>query len=171
MAKAKAKAMARVPQTREDAVWSVGRIGTLRREIAAMKAAADEGVRAIGEAVDAALAPLADELREHEEGIQAYCEAHRLVLTDEGKVKHHDFGTGRVSWRQRPPKVIIRGVDAVIEGCRRLGLKRFLREKVEINKDAMLSDAKTARQIAGVSISSAGEDFVVEPVELETAGA
>lgn len=171
MAKAKAKAMARVPQSREDAVWAVGRIGTLRREIAARKGAADEQIRAIGEEAEEALGPLAEELRQHEEGVQAFCEAHRLALTGDGKVKFHEFGTGRISWRLRPAKVTIRGVDAVIEGCLKLGLKRFLREKVEINKDAMLADADTARQIAGVSISSEGEDFAIEPAELETAQA
>ncbi|MCO5082618.1 MAG: host-nuclease inhibitor Gam family protein [Rhizobiaceae bacterium] len=169
MAKAKAKALKRVPQSREDAVWTVGRIGTLRREIAARKAAADEQVKSIGEKIEEALEPLAAELRELEEGVQVYCEANRSTLTSDNKVKFHDFGTGRVSWRLRPPKVGIRGIDAVIEGCKRLGLQRFLRVKEEINKDAMLADADTARQIAGVSISSEGEDFVVEPAELETA--
>lgn len=171
MARAKAKAMTRVPQSREDAVWTVGRIGTLRRAIAAGKATADEQIRAIGEEVEGLLAPLAAELADLETGLQAYCEARRLELTGEGRVKFHDFGTGRISWRLRPPKVSIRGVDTVIEGCKRLGLVRFLRVKEEINKDAMLADADTARQIAGVSISSEGEDFIVEPVELDTAQA
>lgn len=171
MAKAKAKALARVPQTREDAVWTVGRIGTLRRKIVAQKAKADEQLKSIGEQVEQAMAPLSEELAELEAGLQAYCEANRNTLTGDGKVKFHDFGTGRVSWRLRPPGVTIRGVKAVIEGCKKLGLERFLRVKEEINKDAMLADADTARQIAGVSISSAGEDFLVEPAELETAQA
>jgi len=169
MAKAKSKAMARVPQSREDVVAAVGRIGTLRREVTSRKSAANEQMRVIGEKVEEALAPLVAELAEHEQGVQAYCEAHRLTLTAEGRVKFHDFGTGRISWRLRPPKVGIRGVEAVIEGCKRLGLTRFLRVKEELNKDAMLADADNARMIAGVSISSEGEDFVVEPVELDTA--
>lgn len=171
MAKAKSKALARVPQSREDAVWTVGRIGSLRREIAAKKAGADEKLKKIGEQVEQAMTPLADELAELEAGLQAWCEANRNTLTSDGKVKFHDFGTGRVSWRLRPPKVVIRGVEAVIDGCERLGLKRFLRTKTEVNKDAMLADADTARQIAGVSISSEGEDFIVEPAEIETAQA
>lgn len=169
--KAKQKALARVPQTREDAVWQVGRIGTLRREIAARKAAADEQLKTIGEQVEQALTPLTEELAELEAGLQAHCEANRNALTNDGKVKFHDFGTGRVSWRLRPRKVTLRNVEAVIEGCKKLGLKRFLRTKTEINKDAMLADAARARQIAGVSISSEGEDFIVEPAELDTAQA
>lgn len=169
MAKPKARALTRVPQSREDAVWTVGRIGTLRREIMARKAAADEQIRIIGEKVEEALQPLSDELKQLEAGVQAYCEAHRLTLTAEGRVKHHDFGTGRVLWRMRPPKVSIRGVDVVIEACKALGLTAFLRVKEEINREAMLADPERARLIAGVSISSEGEDFIVEPVELETA--
>lgn len=169
MARAKAKALSRVPQNRDDAVVAVGRIGTLRREIAARKAAADEQVRIVGEKVEEALAPLSAELAEQEAGLQAWCEVNRATLTADGKVKFHDFGTGRISWRLRPPKVTLRNVEAIIEGCRKLGLKRFLRTRTEINKDAMLADAKTARQIAGVSISSEGEDFIVEPAELDTA--
>lgn len=171
MARAKAKALPRVPQSREDAVWTVGRIGTLRRDIAARKADADEKLKTIGQQVEEALAPLNEELSQHEAGLQAYCEANRNSLTNDGKVKFHEFGTGKISWRLRPPKVMIRGADAVIEGCMRLGLQRFLRTKTEINKDAMLADADTARQIAGVSISSEGEDFIVEPAELDTAAA
>lgn len=168
-AKTKAKAISRVPQSREDAVWAIGRIGTLRREIEAHKSVADEQVREAGETLEAATAPLADELSQHQEGVQVYCEANRLTLTNEGKIKYHDFGTGRINWRMRPPKVSLRGADMIIEACRKLGLTQFLRVKEDINKDAMLADPDKARLIAGVTISSEGEEFIIEPTELETA--
>jgi len=167
-AKPKAKALARVPQDREAAVWAVGRIGTLRREIAARKAVASEKLRTISEAVETALAPLADELKQHEEGLQAYCEVNRTTLTNGEKVKYHDFATGRIFWRMRPPKVTVKGVETFIEACKRLGELRFVRSKDEVNRDAMLADPDAARQIAGVTISSEGEDFVIEPAEIET---
>ncbi len=165
--KNKAKAISRVPQSREDAVWAVGRIGTLRREIARHKATADETVRVAGETLEAATAELMSELTEHEKGLQTWCEANRLALTAEGKVKYHDFGTGRINWRLRPPKVSIRGAEAVIEACKKLGLTQFLRTKEEINKEAMLADADKARTVAGVTITSEGEDFVIEPIEID----
>ncbi|QGA56181.1 host-nuclease inhibitor Gam family protein [Brucella sp. 2280] len=172
MAKAlrtKAKALPRVPQNREDAVWTIGRIGTLQREIAAHKAIADEAIRTAGEKFDNDVAELADELAQHEEGIRVYCEANRMKLTDDGKVKYHNFGTGTVKWRLRPPSVKLKGVELIIEQCRKLGFLTFLNEETKINKDAMLADPDKARLVAGVSISSEGEDFVVEPAELETA--
>jgi len=119
--KTKSKALPRVPQSREDAVWTIGRIGTLQREIAAHKAAADEVIRSAGEKFDNDVADLAEELAQHEDGIRVYCEANRMKLTDDGKVKYHNFGTGTVKWRLRPPSVKLKGVELIIEQCRKLG--------------------------------------------------
>lgn len=166
--KSKSQALTRVPQTREDAVFAVGRIGTLRREIQRLRAEADEVIRLAGEKFEQASTELVAELAEHEQGVQAYCEARRLELTQDGKVKFHDFGTGRINWKLRPPRVTIRAVEAVIEACKKVGFPQFVRVKEEINKDAMLADPDKARLIAGVTISSAGEEFVIEPAELES---
>lgn len=169
--KRKAVALTSVPQSREEAVAAIGRIGQLRREIAAEKARADEAIRAAGETFERATAQKAAELAEQERGVQMWCEANRMALTGEGRVKYHDFGTGRVNWRTRPPKVSIRGVEAVIEGCKQLGLTSFLRVREEINKEAMLADPERARSLTGVTISSEGEDFVIEPAEIDAAAA
>ncbi|MBB4122944.1 host-nuclease inhibitor Gam family protein [Martelella radicis] len=166
--KTKAAAIARVPQDREEAVRAIGRIGALRRDIAAHKAKADRIVQKAGEQFDSDTADLRAELEEHERGVQTWCEANRNALTANGKVKYHEFGTGRINWRLKPPRVTVRGVEAVIETCRKLGFSSFLRETTEINKEAMLADPEKARMISGVSISSLGEDFVIEPAELET---
>ncbi|QIB37807.1 nuclease inhibitor protein [Rhizobium oryzihabitans] len=165
--KKKSKAISRVPQTREGAIWAVGRVGTLRREIAAKTALADEAIRMIGEKFEADTADFAAELAEHERGVQAWCEANRVILTNNEKVKFHDFGTGTVRWRSLPASVSIRGAEAVIEALKSLGLKAFIREKEEINKEAMLNDPDKARTVAGVTIKSEGEVFAIEPLELE----
>lgn len=165
--KKKSKAISRVPQTREDAIRAVGRVGTLRREIAAKKALADEAIRMIGERFETDTADFAAELAEHERGVQAWCEANRMILTNNDKVKFHDFGTGTVRWRSLPASVSIRGAEAVIEALKSLGLKAFIREKEEINKEAMLNDPDKARTVAGVTIKSEGEVFAIEPLELE----
>jgi phage host-nuclease inhibitor protein Gam len=166
--KNKAKAIQRVPQSREDAVWAVGRIGTLRREIAAQKALSDEVIRRAGEKFETDTADLMAELMEHEKGVQVWCEANRNTLTNDGKVKFHEFGTGIIKWRSLAPSVKIKGVDAVIAACKQLGFDLFVRTKEEINKDAMLADPAKAVLISGVTISSDGEAFVIEPLELET---
>lgn len=166
--KRKVKAIARVPQSREDAVFAVGRIGELRRAILSCKAIADETVRLAGEKFEADIAAIALELAEHEAGVQTWCEANRLALTRDGKVKFHQFATGSVSWKALPPSVKLTNVEAVLEGCRKVGFSEFIRTKEEVNREAMLADPARARLITGVTISSEGEQFEIVPAELES---
>lgn len=166
--KKKSKAISRVPQSRQEAMWAVGRIGTLRRDILAQKALADEVIKLAGEKFEADTEAMAEELAEHERGVQAWCEANRMSLTNNDKVKFHDFGTGTVRWRSLPASVSIRGAETVLEALKALGLKAFIREKEEINKEAMLNDPDKARTVSGVTIKSEGEVFAIEPLELDT---
>lgn len=164
----KARALTAVPQSREEAVGAIARVGLLRGRIEAAKARADEAVRRIGEELERDVAQLVAELADTETGLQTWCEAHRDELTG-GRGKTVEFGSGRVLWRARPPKVTLRNVEGVLESCKRLGLGRFIRTKEEVNKEAMLAEPEVARTLAGVSIGSVGEDFVIEPAELPVA--
>jgi len=98
-------------------------------------------------------------------GVQVYCEAHRAELTGAGKVKTANLVTGEVQWRQRPPSISIRGADAVLQTLERMGLGRFIRTKQEPNKEAMLNEPDAVRGIAGISIVTGVEDFVITPFE------
>lgn len=169
-AKSKSKAISRVPQSREDAVWAVGRIGTLRRMIAQHQATAEEAIRIAGERLERDTSELITELAEHERGVHTWCEANRNALTNDGKVKFHDFGTGQIKWRLRPASVSVRGVETVIEAFKKLGFTAFIRTKEELNKEAMLADPEKARLAAGVTIKSAGEDFEIVPTEMTAPG-
>ncbi|RFC63625.1 nuclease inhibitor protein [Fulvimarina endophytica] len=167
--RAKSKAIARVPQSRQEAVDMIGRVGELRRAIEAGKAAGDESLKSIAAETEERLEPLRAELAELEQGVQTWSEANRASLTNNGRVKSADLGTGKILWRLRPRKVTVRGVETVLESIKALGLARFVRTKEEINKDAMLADPVAASAIQGVSISSEGEDFAIEPAELAVA--
>ena len=105
------------------------------------------------------------------EGIQTFAEANRAALTDGNKVKFANLVTGEVAWRQRPPSVGIRGADTVIETLKRLGLGRFVRTKEEINKDAILNEPKAVSGVAGITLNTGIEDFIVTPFEQEVTGA
>ena len=164
--KSKAKSMTDVPQTREAMIETMRQLGSANRMLADICAAADEEARAIAAKRDAETAPLKEQIKNLQAGIQAYAEAHRDELTEGGKVKSHNFGVGVVSWRARPPSVRITGADTVIAACFKLGLVRFLRTKTEINKAAMQEEADVAKLLPGVSIASEGEDFGVEILEL-----
>ena len=132
-------------------------------------AQADDQVAEITRHIDDALSETKQQLAGLEEGLKAFCEQNRAALTDNGRSKTAKFATGRVQWRARPPKVSIRGMKDVIARIRALGMTEFLRERIEINKDAMLEVPEKASAIEGVSIGSAGEDFVIEPLEVNAA--
>jgi phage host-nuclease inhibitor protein Gam len=161
-----------VPQNDDEARSAITEIGNLNRYVLRIEADMNDRIATIREEYGAKAAPMKAEVKVLQEGLKTFCEAHRARLTKDGKVKFHTFTSGRVSWRVRPPKVTIRGLDRAIESIRESGFAdRFLRTKHEVNKDAMLDSPDEARTIPGVSVGSAGEDFIVEPFETDLAKA
>jgi phage host-nuclease inhibitor protein Gam len=55
--------------------------------------------------------------------------------------------TGEIGWRLRPPKVVVRGVEAVLDKLKRMGLDRFIRTKEEINKEAILNEPDAVARV------------------------
>lgn len=159
-----------VPQSKDEARAAVARIGVLNRQIAREQATLNDRVSKLKEAAETATAPLQEEADRLTEGLKIWGEANRRELTGGDKTKTVDLGTGEIKWRLLPPTVSIRGAEAVIEACKRLGLQRFVRTREEPNKEAMRAEAEIARTVPGVSIGSEGEAFVVEPFEVELAG-
>lgn len=174
MAKAKPKTKARaIPaaQSRDEAENLIGRMGDLQRDLARIQANyGDEAARLKAE-VEAVAIPLSEEIEDIRARVQGWCEANRNVLTQGGKVKFAALATGEVKWRLLPPKVSIRGVEAFLEECRRLGLTQFVRTKLEPNKEVMQAEAALARTLPGVTIGSEGEEFIVEPFQPAVVGA
>lgn len=161
-------ANAPVPQDDSEAREALREIGDLNREALRLQAEMNDQIAALQQRYGELVAPINEAATAKIEGLRMFAEANRARLTGNGKVKYFQFATGKISWRLRPAKVSIRGkTDAVIEALQAAGLHRFLREKVEINKEAMLEDRTTAMAIKGVMIGSDGEDFVVEPFETE----
>lgn len=158
-----------VPQNDAEAAAAIAEIGRLQHQADAI------GLRV--KAASALLVAQADvELQRVKAthgatlaSLQIYCEANRARLTEDGKVKTAKFNTGSVAWRWRPPRVTIKGAaEAVILEIKRKGLRQFLRfAEPTINREAMRDDPETARTIEGVSVGSAGEDFIVEPEQPE----
>ncbi|MCT8633294.1 host-nuclease inhibitor Gam family protein, partial [Glaesserella parasuis] len=77
------------------------------------------------------------------------------------------FTTGEVQWRAKPPAVVAKGIDSILESLRNLGLFRFIRTKEELNKEAMLAEPDVARSISGVTIREGVEEFVIKPNDEE----
>lgn len=163
----KTKAQAYVPQTRDDCAADIRKLGDLQRELARSSAEMNDAIAAVTHDFQPRLDALAEQIKAIQEGVQAWCEAHRIDLTDGGRVKTASLITGEVQWRQRPPSVSVRGVESVIETLERLGLGRFIRTKREINKDAILNEPDAVRGVAGINVVTGVEDFVITPFEQE----
>jgi len=159
-----------VPQSDTDTGALIGEIGNVSRNIARLQHAMNDEIAEITERYMREIMPAQETLDELHEGVQAWCEAHRDMLTDNGARKTYNFVTGMVQWRQRPPSCSIRGADLVIERLRGAGLGRFIRVREEINKEAVLAEPEAVAGIRGLTITRGVEDFVVEPFEQEVEG-
>lgn len=161
----KAKAQTYVPQTRDEAAADIRKIGDLQRQLTRATTEMNDAIAHITQNFQPRLDAISEQLKTLQDGVQSYCEAHRLELTDGGKVKTANLITGEVQWRQRPPSVSVRGSDTVIEMLKRLGLARFVRTKEEVNKEAILNEPDQVRGVAGLTVVTGVEDFVITPFE------
>lgn len=165
----KSKTLAAVPQSKDDCAASIRTLGDLNREFERMRADMNDAIAAITHEHQPLLAALSQRIEALQTGVQAWCEAHRIDLCGEGDKlgKTANLVTGEVSWRQRPPSVRITGADNVVDTLQRMGLGRFVRVKAEPNKDAMLAEPEALRGIAGITIVTGTEDFIVTPFEAQ----
>jgi phage host-nuclease inhibitor protein Gam len=165
--KLKSKAQVYVPQTKEDAAADVRKVGELMRQLTREEADMNDLIAEITQRYQPAFGLLKEQITLLQDGVQSYCEANRDALTNGGKVKSANLITGEVAWRQNPPSVRISKSETVIETLKRLGLGRFVRTKEEINKDAILNEPDDVRGVAGITLVTGVEQFVITPFEQE----
>lgn len=163
----KLQAEAYVPQTIDDCAADIRKIGDLNRDLIRHQAELNDKIAELTAAYQPVLDQLREQIKPLQAGVQVWCEANRNELTRGGRTKTAGFVTGEVQWRQRPPSVTVRGADAVISLLAELGLARFVRTRQEVNKDAILAEPEAVRGVAGISIVTGVEDFVITPFEIE----
>jgi len=163
-----AAAAVAIPQNREQAAQAIADIGATNRALARLTADMNDYLAEIKRVYEERAEPLRQQIEAKTMAVQTWAEANREQLTQNGKVKTAALTTGEILWRTRPPSVTVRGVEAVLDALRRLGLTRFIRAKEEINKEAILNEPQAIMGVAGISISQ-GEDFVIVPFETELA--
>jgi phage host-nuclease inhibitor protein Gam len=151
------------PKDRDEAETYLARIGEIQRDAALNKAVIAEAIARVTAEMEEASAKLAEENDRLFRGLQLWAEANRHALTDGGKTKTVRLGNGTIAWRLAPPSVHIKGQEAVLQYLKENTIG-FLRTKLEINREAMLARTEEAAKIPGVTIKSAGEAFVIEPV-------
>lgn len=161
----KAAAQQWVAQTQDDVAASIRTIGDVNRDITRLQAAMNDEIAEVIQRYQALIAPQQERLTSLQQGVQTWCEAHRDTLTGGGKSKSYSFITGSVMWRMRPPSCTVRGAESVIDTLKRLRLARFIRIKEEVNKEAILNEPQAIAGVAGLSVLTGVEDFVIEPFE------
>lgn len=166
----KSEALPAFIHSRDDAVAGIKRMGDLIRERNLIQGDMNDGIALLQKDTAERVKPIDEELAELEAGIATYCTAHRDVLTDGNKVKFADLITGKVLWRNNPPRVVVKGVEAVIALLEQNEeLSRFVRTKKEVNKDAVLNESErfVKSPVPGISIVQGKEQFVIEPYNQE----
>ena len=164
----RAATTAPVPQNREQAAAMIAEIGALNRDLARTQAAMNDELAFVKERHELQAEPMKDRIEALTTGVQTWAEANRDALTQHGKTKTAALTTGEIAWRLRPPSVRVTGAEAVLDALRKMGLGRFIREKQEVNKEAILNEPEVVAHVPGIAISQ-GEDFVVTPFEAELA--
>ena len=151
------------PVNRDEAETYLARLGEIQRLTQLNKTALAEAVARVTADIEAESAKLGEEHDRLFRGIQLWAEANRHALTDGGKTKTVRLGNGTIAWRLAPPSVQIKGQEAVLAWLIE-HKPDWLRTKLEINREAMLARPEEVAEIPGVTIKSAGEAFVIEPV-------
>lgn len=164
----KSTAAVYVPQSKEDVIGDIKKVGDMQRELEREQTIMNDAIGEITERHAPGIESLKKDIDLLSKGIQGWCEAHRDELTQNGKTKTASLITGKVEWRNRPPSVGIRGVETVLETLHRLNLDRFIRIKEEVNKDAILNEPEVVKGVAGITIRSGIEDFSITPFEQDT---
>ena len=155
-----------VPHTQDEAVAAIAEIGVHQRERTRIETEMNDELAKIREVWEKKAALHAEAIKALQQGVQIWCEANRGRLTQNGKVKYAHLASGEVKWRMTPPKVVIRGAEAVLEILRSVGLSRFIRIKEEPNKEAILNEPEAVRDIPGI-IFKQQEEFIVVPFETQ----
>lgn len=161
----KTKAQIYVPQSKDEVAEYIRNIGDTQRNMLRKQAEMNDNIANVTALYQPRLEELGAELKTLQEGVQGYCEAHRHELTNEGRVKTANLITGEVQWRQRPPSVRISKSEVVLETLARLGLSRFIRRVEEVNKAAILDEPDAVKGVAGITVVTGVEDFVITPFE------
>jgi phage host-nuclease inhibitor protein Gam len=173
LAKLKTKSLsAPAAQSREQVEALIARAGEISRELQRKAADLGDAVALAKKTSEEFCLPLKVELESVTGLVQRWCEANRDALTA-GKTKTVSFTSGTVCWRHRPPSVNVKPKIATVLEWMKANLKRkanrFIRVKEELDKEALLAAPAIVALIPGVTIGSAGEDFIIEPFGAELA--
>ncbi len=157
-----------VPQKKDDAIEAIAEIGRRQRKRDRIQTEMNEELAEVKQRHEEEAAPHAIAISALVKGVHIWCEANRVELTKNNKVKYAELATGKVNWRKKPPKVSLKKIEEVIARLKELkGGKQFIRTKEEVDKEAILKDPKKVEGVKGITVKSDGEEFGITPFETE----
>lgn len=156
-----------VPKSREEAAEFVHQVGERQRELEAIAADAESRIAVIQKEVTEKAEPHQDVLNLLVDGLYLYFTANHEELTQNGKRKSVDLGTGTIGEHINPHKVeLTKKKEAVLANIKELGLKDlFIRTAEDINREVMLESEENkalAATVRGVRVLQEKE-FRVKP--------
>lgn len=155
------------PETMAEADQYLRDIGQLNIQLRDIDTDLREGTAKLKQEAEDQAAPLRADVEAKWLGLQSWAQANRKRMTNGGKTIR--LPSGSISWRTLPAKVTLKGVaDIIVLLKSKASWKKFLRTKLEVDKEAMLKDKVEAAKIAGVKIGSEGEaiDYEVDETKL-----
>lgn len=159
--KIKVAALSGVPQSKEMAHATLKELGRVLAEQIQKKMLMNSEMESIRLHHQPAIDRLGIQAESLRANLQMWCEANRTTLLSNGLKTAKFPGAGEVTWRQRPPSVTVRGVDATVQELHQLGLHQFVRAKEEVNKEAILKNPDAVKGVRGITVVTGVEDFIV----------
>ncbi|MCM0018530.1 MAG: host-nuclease inhibitor Gam family protein [Tagaea sp.] len=156
-----------VPQNQVQADNVIYVIGDHKRALDALIVKRDRAVADAAAKYADAIAEAGEVLKANVESLQAFAEANKSALLQDGK-RSIAFPSGLVGWRYSNPAVKFDADDEerLIARLRTLGLGHLIREKSEIDKTAVVKHAAEIEGVKGIDIVQE-ERFFVRPLEVE----
>lgn len=158
-----------VPKNREEAAAAVRMVGDQQRRLEAITAEAESQIAVIQEAVTKQAQPHQETLDQLVDGLFLFFEANRIELTDGGRRKSVDLGTGTIGEHTNPHKVeLTEKKEVVLANLKQLGFAdRFTRTLEEIDREEILKTEESralAASVKGLKVVQTVE-FLVKPAE------
>src|SRR5581483_860752 len=155
-----------LPRNHSDANAALMLIGVHQRARQRIETEMNERLAAVRQEYERRAEPHRKAIEAHLAGLRTWCEAHRDELLN-SDLKTYRFASGEVSWRMRPPRVVVRDTARAISWYVQNRLLAFVRQREELNREEMLRSPGEASRNPFIRIGSGGEEFYARPFETE----
>lgn len=166
--------------TRADLTQAVAELGETKRERDRIKSKVDDQISKLTTELQTELTPLDQKIQHIASGIKLFVDKHKNELFPDPEYKTCKLPTGDLKLRKVPASVKTRGTvklfekilseNGLLEKFNNLTSKLsglFLRVKLELNKDQILSDPLQATKKIAIELNEESERLYITPNEID----